>query len=70
VIAWSLTTCYGKIINGIYDEQPVTKGALDQGRKKEFSSWEHNLETKISCRPTPALDHRFVLLYTSLIRAF
>jgi hypothetical protein len=23
-----------------------------QGRKKEFSSWEHNLETKISCRPT------------------
>jgi hypothetical protein len=21
-----------------------------QGRKKEFSSWEHNLETKISCR--------------------
>jgi hypothetical protein len=23
-----------------------------QGRKKEFCSWEHNLETKISCRPT------------------
>jgi hypothetical protein len=23
-----------------------------QGRKKEFSSWEHNLKTKISCRPT------------------
>jgi hypothetical protein len=24
----------------------------NQGRKKEFSSWEHKLETKISCRPT------------------
>ena len=23
-----------------------------QGRKKEFSSWEHNLETKISRRST------------------
>ena len=23
-----------------------------QGRKKEFSSWEHNLKTNISCRQT------------------
>jgi hypothetical protein len=23
-----------------------------QGRKKTFSSWEQNLETKITCRPT------------------
>jgi hypothetical protein len=32
-------------------EALLTDTAL-QGRKKEFSSWEHNLETKISCRPT------------------
>jgi hypothetical protein len=29
----------------------VCKSRL-QGRKKELSSWEHNLETEISCRPT------------------
>jgi hypothetical protein len=24
--------------------------SMRAARKKEFSSWEHNLETKISCR--------------------
>jgi hypothetical protein len=36
----------------LWEEQFITDRAIIQGRKKEFSSWEHNLETKISCRPT------------------
>jgi hypothetical protein len=32
--------------------EPRFRDCAAQGRKKEFSSWEHNLKTKISCRPT------------------
>jgi hypothetical protein len=33
------------------DDTTISETVL-QGRKKTFSSWEQNLETKITCRPT------------------
>jgi hypothetical protein len=35
-----------------HQQSPISNEMLNRAGKNNFSSWEHNLETKISCRPT------------------